>query len=64
MDWLQQVLRKCPHLEAVEVLGLSPKQQGGVLAAWEEAVQRRGGDARGHPAAAEGGGLRLALTEE
>ena len=59
---LQQVLRLLPHLEAVEVEGLTPEAIGALLPAWQEALQQRGH--QGCTIAGEGGGLRFACVAE
>ena len=59
---LQQVLRSLPHLEAVEVEGLTPEAIGALLPAWQEALQQRGHE--GCTIAGEGGALRFARVAE
>lgn len=59
---LQQVLLLLPHLEAVEVEGLTPEAIGALLPAWQEALQQRGH--QGCTIAGEGGGLRFARVAE
>ncbi|KAI7837296.1 hypothetical protein COHA_008910 [Chlorella ohadii] len=59
---LQQVLRLLPHLEAVEVEGLTPEAIGALLPAWQEALQQRGH--QGCTIAGEGGGLRFARVAD
>lgn len=59
---LQQVLRALPHLEAVEVEGLTPEAIGALLPAWQEALQQRSHE--GCTIAGEGGALRFARVAE
>ncbi|PRW56615.1 hypothetical protein C2E21_4838 [Chlorella sorokiniana] len=59
---LQKVLQVLPHLEAVEVLGLSPEATGALLPAWQEALQQRGQE--GCTIAGEGGALRFARVAD
>lgn len=62
MAHLQQVLQALPHLQAVEVEGLSPEAIGALLPTWQEALRQRGHE--GCTVAGEGGALRFARVAE
>lgn len=59
---LQQVLQTLPHLEAVEVEGLSAEAIGALLPTWQAALQHRGH--QGCTVAGEGSALRFARVAE